>query len=364
MIVFIEDLNELRERIKGIDYSILTLISRRIELAKEVGRLKVNQGLPIKNFQVEKQVYERIERFSNEFALDFQYMQKIYEVIIEAAVSVQMPLQKQKGKSFGSVLIIGGSGKMGSWFADFFSTSGYSVEILDPIPHPMLPAFDDANGDINKFDLIAVCCPLNVMKQTLSTLISQHPRGIVFDIASLKSQLLEIEQMAKNENVRYVSVHPMFGPDAKHLVGRNLLICHSPDQSAYETVMDIFIETSANIVPIPMQMHDKFMIYCLGLPHFVNLLVGKVLFDSGIEFQNIQNHAGTTMLKQLSATMELFSENPELYHSIQNLNDYKDQLYTEIEKGFKSIVEYASNPDGHDFSRFMNSTREFFEEQD
>jgi len=48
VIIFIEKtLEELRERIKGIDYSIMSLISQRIFLAKEIGVKKQKLNLPI-----------------------------------------------------------------------------------------------------------------------------------------------------------------------------------------------------------------------------------------------------------------------------------------------------------------------------
>ena len=111
------------EKIKGIDYSIVSLIAQRIKLARSVGVIKQKANLPIRNFQVERQVYERIHRFAAEFELDEHYIHPIFEQVIASSINVQIEdiLDSGLGTSDTKFLLVGGGGKMGKWDAwNFF----------------------------------------------------------------------------------------------------------------------------------------------------------------------------------------------------------------------------------------------------
>ena len=365
MIVFIEDLDNLRERIKGIDYSIMALISQRVNLALQIGKLKNERNLPVRNYQVEKQVFERIKGYSDEFQLDFDFTKEVYKHVISQSVNAQIhdkyklisPLLNKRA------LIIGGSGKMGTWFVRFLSSTGYDIEIVDPQIKHSERGYTEIPQKLNSFDYIFVCVPLNKMREVLELLILRKPAAIIVEIASLKSSIIEIVEKANNQGIKLISIHPMFGPDVTDLSDRNLVVCTGETNKDWisSEVNNIFRETMVNIQSLELRDHDKKMLYSLGLSHFMNILNGYILSGSDIDFSDLKRFAGTTFNNQIITTQEVYNENPELYFSIQHINAYQDQLYSEIQSRTKDLIEIIKNDDEGKFLKIMEKGHNYLD---
>ena len=68
------------------------------------------------------------------------------------------------------------------------------------------------------YDVIVVTAPLAVSGRILAQLAVLKPRGLVFDIGSLKSPLIDGLQELKTAGCKVTSLHPMYGPDTRLLV--------------------------------------------------------------------------------------------------------------------------------------------------
>ena len=118
----------------------------------------------------------------------------------------------------------------------------------------------------------------------------------------------------------------MFGPETDLLSGQNLVVCEAGCAEAEKVASDMFTGTAVNIVHIPIEKHDLYMTWVLNLPHLMNLIMGDLLFKSGVPHDMLSSLGGTTFNKQLSVTDEVMSENPDLYFHIQQINKHRDEL--------------------------------------
>jgi len=75
----LERLYELRGRIDEIDKQIIELLEERIRVAKEIGKIKKELNLPIKDEEREREVLKRAERFG-----------EIFEKIVEVCRDEQL----------------------------------------------------------------------------------------------------------------------------------------------------------------------------------------------------------------------------------------------------------------------------------
>jgi chorismate mutase/prephenate dehydrogenase len=218
----------------------MSLIKERIELAKKVGKLKFDQNIPIRNFQVEKQVIERITNYAQEFDFDEDTANRIYHEIINASVNVQLVNHVVRKLPEGKrILVYGGAGKMGSWMVKFFRTSGHLVDIVDPDPGKDHPR--NLKPELDNYDFIVLATPLDSTSEILEHLIARNPKGIIFDIASLKSNLIDLIDNAQKSGLKISTIHPMFGPDIISLENRNLVICETPlSTEINEAIIDLF----------------------------------------------------------------------------------------------------------------------------
>jgi len=84
-------LDELRENIDAIDTEILALLNRRAAVAKKIGTIKLQAGLPVIDRDREAEVIRKIVR-ENEGSLDDKAAARIYSEIIKESRQIQIDL--------------------------------------------------------------------------------------------------------------------------------------------------------------------------------------------------------------------------------------------------------------------------------
>ena len=84
-------LDEIRKDIDQVDRQLVDLLSRRTELAMEVGRVKGRDGKPFFTPERERAVYERLMSINPGPLLPKQ-LKSIYREIISAAIAAEKPL--------------------------------------------------------------------------------------------------------------------------------------------------------------------------------------------------------------------------------------------------------------------------------
>lgn len=82
-------IDELRERIEGIDDDIVSLIGKRMDISREIGRIKSETGMPIIDSAVEAVVMERYRDLALKYGIDRDLMESVCKLIIEQSRKVQ-----------------------------------------------------------------------------------------------------------------------------------------------------------------------------------------------------------------------------------------------------------------------------------
>lgn len=239
-----------------------------------------------------------------------------------------------------SALVFGGKGGMGSWFCEFLAGKGYDVAVSDPRGAP--PGYDllpEVRGREDDFDLLVVATPMRIAPELLEGLRLGRPRGLVFDVCSLKSPVAEALRAMAKDGLRVTSVHPMWGPKADILAGRNVLVvdCGVPD--ANRAARALFEDTAASIVDLPLADHDTLMAYTLTLPHALNIVFGRAMAQSGIPLARLLHLGGPTFAKQVEVAGEIAGENRELYFDIQALNSVTPDVHEAMRKAMKDLAD-------------------------
>ncbi len=185
-------LEELRERLSTLDEQLLSLVAERQQLSREVAEAKRSTGTGTRDYQREREVLLRARSTAQVLGLSPDLAESVLRLLIRGSLTTQERIRVAAGGlgSGRSALVIGGAGKMGRWFAEFLSSQGYHVVIADPAAS--LDGFTcvaDWRGLPLDHDLIVVATPLKIANAVLQELATRKPRGIVFDIGSLKSPL-------------------------------------------------------------------------------------------------------------------------------------------------------------------------------
>lgn len=317
-------LGELRDELSGVDRQILELIATRQRIVGEIGRHKLTTGRATRDFEREKEVLQTARAYAESLGIDPGQAENVIRSLIQSSLTSQeRDRVVAEGKGDGrSALIIGGAGKMGGWFTDFFASQGYDTSIADPRARPGPGRFRDWRAAGLDFDIVVLAAPLAVTGRILRELAEERPRGLVFDIGSLKTPLRSGLEALVGAGCRVTSVHPMFGPDTQLLSGRHLIFVDVGSPEATSAARELFAATMAEQLEMGLDDHDRLIAYVLGLSHALNIAFFTALAESGEAAPKLARLSSTTFDAQLLVADAVAGENPHLYFEIQKLNEY------------------------------------------
>jgi len=363
-------LDKLRNEVRKVDDQLLNLMKRRIDLAKQIGHEKYQIGLPVKNFLVEKEVIEKSRRKAHEIGLYPTLAEELAKLQIRYAVLAQEE-HHQKSRTISQisekkVSIIGGSGHMGRWFAQFFDSFNHQITIVDPgatrentASHFKIE--NCLNDTINNSDYIILATPISVTAQLINQLVEIKPNAIIFDISSLKSPLIANIEKAASHGVNITSIHPMFGPSTDLLSEQNIILCEvAKNKHLTDQLADLFKGTNAHIIKLPIEQHDPLMAYVLGLSHLLNLAFAKTVSDSSYNFDQLSKVASSTFRSQLNVTLPVLNENQDLYFEIQKNNDFTSKVTKDFIEKLQEYLSSIEEGDRSKFKQYMRDGKNYF----
>lgn len=360
-----DDLEKLRGKIRRVDDQILMLTRERIQLAKRVGEWKVEHGIPVRDFETEREVLAVTEERCREFGLDPTLGRQITRALIGGAVKIQEDLRERKySGTRKKITIVGGRGKMGEWLSRYLYSRGHQVTIFDKAGG--LKGFRRSlslDRAVRNADIIVLSVPLHAAAPIYRQVRKLQPKGTVVDQFSLKTPVLDEIHLAIEQGMSVSSMHPLFGPDVYLLSDRILLLCSCGHCEADEAVSALFSGTSLERVDLPVEEHDKAMGIVLGLSHAVSIIFTEALTRSGMHRDDLRRLATTTYLKQAGTASEVASENARLYYDIQYLNRYTPEVHDLFQKAFEKFRKSSLSQNPASFLAMMRRGKSFFENE-
>jgi chorismate mutase/prephenate dehydrogenase len=361
------ELREQRDRIRDIDAQILDLLRERLDVAREIGRIKHTLGLPLKDFAVEREVLARAKEKADALGLYQDLVEGVTRLCIKAAVRAQDEFKQKHLVTKGNkrIAIVGGLGRMGLWLADYFADFGHTVTLIDSAksktkaPYPVATTLEQ---HVEEQDFIVLSTPMSETSQIIQQLCKLKPKGVVFDICSLKSPVQESLLAAAQNGVKVSSIHPMFGPNIDFLAGRNILFCEHPKFAPVATVESLFNQSSAKILRVNFVEHDAYMSYVLGLSHFANLVFAGVLRESGFAYSQLASIGSTTFNAQMRVTHAVAGENPDLYYEIQAANTQSPVVYEKLKGTIEKFQRAIAKKDRNAFIKMMAEDNHYLDD--
>ncbi len=356
-------LDELRDKLSSIDTRIVDLIAERQQVVAEIGRTKRDSGTGTRDYAREKEVLDRGRDRAEELGIDPDLAEAVLRQLIRSSLeSQERDRVVAEGKGDGrTVLVIGGAGKMGEWFVDFFASQGFATTVADASVGDGPGRFKNWTDAGVDFDVIVVAAPLAVSGRILAQLAVLKPRGLVFDIGSLKTPLLDGLGELQRAGCQVTSLHPMFGPDTRLLSGRHLIVCDAGSAEATEAAKQLFASTMVEQLDMSLEDHDRLIAYVLGLSHALNIAFFTALAESGEAAPKLARMSSTTFDSQLEVSAAVAHDNPHLYFEIQNLNKFGLGPLDALADAADRIRELVAKGDEQGFVELMQKGRDYFE---
>ncbi len=354
------EIARLREEIAAVDKEIVALVAKRLHLAEQIGMEKKLSGLALRASDVEEQVQIRLLRECGVRGISEAFATSLAQGLIDESVRRQEALRVPESTA-QRILVVGGAGQMGRWLARYFRSRGNEVVVTDPAGPVEGFAFErDLARGVSHADVVAVSVPMSRTAAVLEEIAALHPRGLVFDICSIKAPVEKTLRALGAAGLRVTSVHPMFGPALWPLSSGAILFSDCGNAVAVLEAKDLFRASGAAAVDVSLDHHDEFMAVLLGLSHLSLLTFARVASDSPFDLPGLRRPAGTTFSRLSAAASGLLEDSPELLRDIQALNPHTPTVHRRLRQALDDWQRATEDADGKEFVRLVQQARAYF----
>ena len=348
----------LRDDVAAVDREIVALVAKRLHLAEQIGVEKKLSGLPVRAFEVEGQVRARLLRECEARGISGTFASSISEALIEESVRRQTALRAPE-KRPQRILVVGGAGRMGARLARYFRSRGHDVAVLDPAgPLEDFPVETDLARAVAQADVVVVSVPMSSADGVLGQTAALRPRGLVFDICSIKAPVEKRLRSMGAAGLRVASLHPMFGPILWPLSSGTILVSDCGNPVAALEARDLFLASGAAFVDVSLDHHDELMAFLLGLSHLSLLAFARAVADGPFDGTGLRHPAGTTFSRLSVAAAGLLDDPPELLRDIQALNPHTPAVHERLRKALDDWRRATEASDGTAFIRMVEQARD------
>ena len=263
-----------------------------------------------------------------------------------------------------------GAGEMGLWLANFLKSESI-VKIYDIDSEKIIKAA--LQSDIQQVttlqELVTACHILIIATPTIAIpkVIDDlqpflHPNMVLIDIASIKSPIIDYLTKA-TQLTNVLSIHPLFGSKTMKLKGKTLVlmsvtkgITSNPNVSKF---INLFTDSGAKVVEIPIEEHDELMSPILNLSHLINVALAMTLRTSSSSISDILQFATTTFNAQLTIIEAVAGENINHYSQIQMTNPYSIKILDQLIESLVTLRSILSQNDIAALKQIMMKNRDF-----
>jgi len=271
------------------------------------------------------------------------------------------------------VAIIGGSGKMGRWFASFLLKDGKEVIITGRNERKLLEVKEQLGVEVTtgfssavkSADVVLISVPIDNFEEVVKQLQPYlQPKQVIIDITSIK--VFPVETMHKYIKTGLVlGAHPVFGPGARDILNQNFVLTPTNDnETALAQKIKQYLEArGARVTLMTPQEHDEMMAVILGLSHFIAIASADTLLNFN-RLKQMKAIGGPTYKVLLTLAESVITEDTELYASLQMNLPRMTEIEELFQKSSKTWADIVKNKDRQKFVKRMNALKDGLEKND
>jgi len=268
--------------------------------------------------------------------------------------------------------IVGGSGKMGQWFARLLHEEGNRVlltgrseERLREVQQQLDVEVTTNIEQVKDTDVIIISVPLDAFESVVQQIVPHtNASQIVVDITSLKVQPVDIMHRYITSAVT-LGMHPVFGPGAKSPDKQNFVLTPTNEREVAlaEKVQGHLEARGARVTLMTPHEHDEMMTVILGLAHFIAIVTADTLLSQE-RFQQMKEIGGTTFKVLYTLVESVISEDPELYASLQMGFPGISEIEEQFLRNASTWADLVRNKDRQAFADRMSALKGILEKTD
>jgi prephenate dehydrogenase len=266
------------------------------------------------------------------------------------------------------MLIIGGTGETGSWFARFFKDKGFDVVVWGPSGKTNVAAkmgvryAHEMMNEVKKSDIVMLSVPIEKTVEVIRQVAHlMKPGSLLMDVTSLKSEPMKAMTIHAPLSVEVIGTHPLFGPTMPTLKGQTIIL--TPAKGRSETwlprMKSLFESDGARIEVLDPEEHDEIMAVVQALTHFAYIGIGAALQALDFDVEKSRKFMSPVYEIMIDFVGRILDQNPELYASIQKNPKAMKVRQTFIGECMR-LSERADSGDLEGFKKIMLEAAEHF----
>ena len=344
----------LRAQIDEIDWQILSLLAQRQGQVEKVVKLKKKHNIPVYHPAREEDLISKLRVQAGKANLDPDFMEDLYRVILKQSRVKQIDQMQGKGvRPDTRILIIGGDGQMGQFFASLFHKSGYEVRILEK------KDWNKAKQLCENIDLALICVPIEKTCDIIEKVAPfLGPNTILADLTSIKAKPLE--KMLDAHPGPVTGLHPLFGPDSGSLDKQIVIVTPGRDSDRCQWLVDQMTLWGAVIVPCSAKEHDEIMEIVQALRHFATFSFGQFLYEKNARIERTLEFSSPIYRLELGMVGRLFAQDASLYSEIIFATKQRRQLLKDYIASLNNHLEMLEANDKHLFIEKFDHIAQWF----
>ena len=319
-----DDVTRIRDRIDELDQEIVRLLKNRYENARLLGRIKQQRHLDYRDPEREKIILRKIERAATSLDLDPKLIRPIFDQIFTFSVQAQRDQPEKSAKRLDQtrILIVGGTGGMGRFFARFSSLHGAKVKLAGREISKTRTAAKEMEVepgtilDAASSDMVILSVPMEETVRVATETASLMTTGsLLADLSSVKTGISDRVAEKIPKGLEYVSLHPLFGPGVDHLHDQIIVaVPYSPGQK-WTRLSRALQSGGSKIQTMSAAQHDRAMAYVQGLHHFA-------LISLGLGLNGMGGEPRTQSLRETEGRIVRMLDGWDVIVGIQQLNPF------------------------------------------
>ena len=348
------ELDSFRDAIDDIDQKIVTLLARRQEQVNRIVTVKKAHQLPVYHPAREEDLISARRRQARDANLDPDFVEELYRVIMRRSRIEQTGEMARKGIRPGaSVLIVGGRGEMGRYFAACFRQAGYEIRILDKTD------WDRADRLCDGIDLVIISVPIDITVQTIDDIAPFLPeKAVLADITSIKQD--PVAAMTRAHRGPVLGLHPLFGPTTSTLDKQIIVATPGRDEGACQWVLDQFTAWGGIIVTATPAEHDEIMAIVQSLRHFATFALGRFMAARRVPIKRTLEFSSPIYRLEMGMVGRLFAQDPALYAEIIFASDKRRKLLKDYIGSLQETMDMVEQGDRDRFIAEFQKVSEWF----
>jgi len=236
-----------------------------------------------------------------------------------------------------------GAGAMGKWLANFAKQNLGEVTVADinstraeDVASELGASAKPIKEAAAQAELLLIAVPISKTPETVKSLAEIAPKNaLLADVASVKSDVVDVMRKIKT-NIELVSVHPLFGPGAVSIAGKDIVVVPVKPGKRYLELKKRLVELGARVTEMDAEQHDRLMAIIQCMTHFV--LLAYLTAIKSMKELKLAKEIRTPMFAALTSLAKaVLAGNPELYGELQVHNRYAKIVRSSMLEACRSL---------------------------